>query len=386
MDDEQKPDVKRVRLTGARFDGGRLPVDSLVELQKYQDVVRIAAIAEWRQEHPGEAVPDDLRNSVSLTIERIDEGSADVFLAFEQHQVYVQYQAEAQDTADAIIVAAYSGAVLPELPTLSPEEDIELRGTVSRLGETLDSDQSIEFYPDGPDSTPVSITIETRKTAVEHLSRIEDFLVPPDMAPKRSELEKEKQSLVGRITALDADKKTFTLVLSGGEELHGRYPKNPVLLEDLRKVLNSAAEGPLTRITGELQSKDGKLFRFWETSTVEQVHFDDTVWGSRLSEFAALTSRWDGHAAAQISSEALEKAQMVMRAVDRTAIDRPGLFPTHEGGVLIEWASSSGVRSIEILEDGTFEMFSMKPDQRQGEHTESGDLTVAIAFVEAEKA
>lgn len=386
MGDEQRPDVKRVRLTGARFDGGRLPVDSLVELQKYQDVVRIAAAAEWRQEHPGEAVPDDLRNSVSLTIERIDEGSADVFLAFEQHQVYVQYQAEAQDAADAIIVAAYSGAVIPELPALSPEEDVELRETVSRLGETLKPDQSIEFYPDGPDSTPVSITIETRKTAVEHLSRIEDFLVPPDMAPKRSELEKEEQSLVGRITALDADKKTFTLVLAGGEELHGRYPKNPDLLEDFRKVLNSAAEGPLTRITGELQSKDGKLFRFWETSTVEQVHFDDTVWGARLSEFAALTSRWDGHAASQISSEALEKAQMVMRAVDRALIDRPGLFPTDEGGVLIEWASPTGVRSVEILEDGTFEMFSLKSDQREGEHSESGDLTVAIAFVEAEKA
>lgn len=386
MDDEQKPDVKRVRLKGARFDGGRLPVDSLVELQKYQEVVRIAAAAEWRQKHPGEAVPNDLRNSVSLTIERIDDGSADVFLAFEQQQVYVQYQAEAQDAADAIIVAAYSSAVIPELPALSLEEDAELRDAVSRLGETLKPDQSIEFYPDGPDSTPVSITIETRKAAVEHLSRIEDFLVPPDMAPKRSQLEKEEQSLVGRVTALDADKKTFTLVLSGGEELHGRYPKNPGLLEDFRKVLNSAAEGPLTRITGELQSKDGKLFRFWETSTVEQVHFDDTVWGARLSKFAALTSRWDGHAAAQISSEALEKAQMVMRAVDRAEINRPGLFPTDEGGVLIEWAAPSGVRSIEILEHGTFEMFSLKSDQREGEHSESGDLTVAIAFVEAEKA
>ena len=106
MGDERKPGVKRVRLSGARFDGGRLPVDSLVELQKYQDVVRIAAEAEWRQAHPDEDIPADLRSSVSLTIERIDEGSADVFLAFEQHQVYVQYQAEAQDVADVFLFAA----------------------------------------------------------------------------------------------------------------------------------------------------------------------------------------------------------------------------------------------------------------------------------------
>ena len=59
MEDEGRPQVKRVRLTGARFEGGRLPVDSLVELQKYQDIVRIAAEAEWKQVHPGEQLPDD---------------------------------------------------------------------------------------------------------------------------------------------------------------------------------------------------------------------------------------------------------------------------------------------------------------------------------------
>ena len=90
MSDEPQPSVKRFRLTGARFEGGRLPVDSLVELEHYQDVVRIAAEAEWRHDHPGEELPSGLREAVSLTIERIDEGSADVFLAFEQHAVYQQ--------------------------------------------------------------------------------------------------------------------------------------------------------------------------------------------------------------------------------------------------------------------------------------------------------
>jgi len=165
--DERKPGVKRVRLTGARFDGGRLPVDSLVELQNYQDVVRIAAMAKWRLEHPGEELPSDLRNSVSLTIERIDEGSADVSLAFEQHQVYVHYQVEAQDAADAIIVAAYSGASIPELPALSLAEDVEFREAVSQIGVTLGPEHSIEFYPSSPDAQPVTITVETRLRGLE---------------------------------------------------------------------------------------------------------------------------------------------------------------------------------------------------------------------------
>lgn len=372
--------MKRVRLTGARFDGGRLPVDSLVELQKYQDVIRIAAEAEWRQAHPGEAVPADLGGSVSLAIERIDEGSADVFLAFEQHQVYVQYQAEAQDLADAVIVAAYTGAAIPVLPTLSPEEDVEFRDTVAQLGETLSQGQSIEFYPDEPGAQPVTITIETRREAVEHLSRIEDFLVAPDKGAKHSELDKHEQSLVGKVTALDADKKTYRIVLTDGQELHGRYPKHPELLEDFREVVNSAAEGPLTRITGELQTKDGRFFRFWETSAVEQIQFDETRWGTRLAEFAGLTSGWDGAESEQISSVALEAAQMLLRGIDSAGMNTPGVFPTAEGGVLIEWASHQGVRSVEIMPDGSFETFALAAGQKEGEHSSTRDVGVAIQF------
>ncbi len=386
MGDEQRPDVKRVRLTGTRFDGGRLPVDSLVELQKYQDVVRIAAEAEWRQAHPGEEVPADFSGSVSLAIERIDEGSADVFLAFEQQRAYIQYQAEAQDAADAIIVAAYSGAVIPALSALTPEEDVELRETVSRLGETLEPGQSIEFYPDGPGSAPVKITIESRKVAVEHLSRIEDFLVAPEPLTKQSDLGTQEQSLVGKVTALDADKMTYRLVLADGQELHGRYPKHPELFEDLRKVVHSAAEGPLTRITGDLQTREGSFFRFWETSSLEQIQFDETRWGARLVEFAGLNSGWDGDAAEQISSVALEAAQMLLRAIDEAGITSPAVFPTVEGGVLVEWASAGSVRSVEILNDASFETFALSSGQSTGVHATTRDLSVAIQFVRVAKA
>ena len=66
MSDEPQPSAKRFRLTGARFDGGRLPVDSLVELERYQDVIRIAAEAEWRHDHPDAELPSDFRESVRL--------------------------------------------------------------------------------------------------------------------------------------------------------------------------------------------------------------------------------------------------------------------------------------------------------------------------------
>ncbi|WP_336649093.1 hypothetical protein [Microbacterium sp. MMO-10] len=384
--EEREPGLKRVRLTGARFEAGRLPVDSLAELQKYQQVVRIAAEAEWLQAHPGEQLPDDFSESVSLTIERIDKGSADVFLAFEQHQVYVEYQVEAQDAADAIIVAAYSDAPIPDLPSLTTKQDVEFREVVASIGSTLVEGQSIEFYPDGTDSSPVSITIETHKDAVVRLSGIEDFLVEPAPSEQKPGLEVAEESLVGRVTALDADRMRFTLTLADGEEVHGFYKNLPGLLEDFRKLVNSTAEGPLTRITGDLQTRGTKLFRFWETSSVEQVEFDDTAWGARLREFTALRAGWDGGSALQISATALDAAQKLLQGVDRAQLQAPGVFPTDEGGVLIEWSSPAGIRSIEILADGGFELFVLLQGQQSGEHSETNDVAKAIAFAEAIRA
>ena len=67
------PPTKRIRLSGARFDGGRPPIDSLVEFKSYQDAVRAMARHEWLRDHPGEAAPGTLNDSVRLTIERIEE-------------------------------------------------------------------------------------------------------------------------------------------------------------------------------------------------------------------------------------------------------------------------------------------------------------------------
>ena len=380
------PGLKRVRLMGARFQGGRLPVDSLAELQKYQDVVRIAAEAEWRFEHQGEALPADLRDSVSLTIERIDEGSADVFLAFEQHAAYAELQTQALDASDAIIVAAYSGAPLPDLPALPPESDYLFREAVAQIGITLEPEQSIEFYPSAPDSSPVTISVETRKQAVDELARLEDFLVAVEEAPITKGLKAvEDSKLTGHITAINAEKHRFSLRTEIGE-VHGFYRSSPELLEEFRALVNSAAEGPLTRITGDLQFKNGTPWRFRSVSEVEQVQFDETEWGARLGELATLSTGWDGGSGVPISSVSLDASQKLLQAFDAANLDPPGIFPTAEGGVLIEWASATEVRSIEVLPDGEFELFALQRGQRQGQHGATEDLTRAVAFITGEPA
>lgn len=383
VEDIDRNQTKRVRLTGTRFDGGRLPIDSLVELQKYQDIVRIAAEAEWKAEHPGESVPDDLRDSISLTIERIDEGSADVFLAFEDHQTYVHYQVEAQDAADSIIAAAYSGANIPDLPGLNSVEEFAYRSKVAQLGSTLKTGQTIEYYLDGPKLPPVSISIETREAAAESLLSLEHFMIFADASESSNALKKTDASLVGKVTALDTDKMSYRFTLMDGKQVTGFYKTRPELLIDLRTVVNDAAEGPLTRVSGQLQFKRGDIFRVGRTAAVEQVEFDDTKWGSRLAEFASLRPGWDGGEAKQVESVALDAAQVILRDLDRAGVSRPGVFPTPEGGVLLEWGNSLSVLSVEILEDGGFETFSLVADQSEAKHGAGKNLKDAVEFIVA---
>lgn len=220
---DDRSEFKRVRLTGARFEGGRLPVDSLVELQKYQEIVRIAAEAEWKGENPGQDAPLDLLDAISLTIERIDVGSADIFLAFEHHQEYAQYQEDAQEAASAVLAAAYSGEEVPDLPGLSASDAYGFRTIVAELGSTLGPDQAIEYYPHATGSTPITISADTRKHALEALLAPENFLLPSEQPEELPSLTKENVSLVGKVTALDTDKQTYKFTLQDGRKLLGHY-------------------------------------------------------------------------------------------------------------------------------------------------------------------
>ncbi|MCV7629069.1 hypothetical protein ACH0AG_11080 [Micrococcus luteus] len=386
MEDPLGSNFKRVRLTGTRFNGGRLPVDSLIELQKYQDVLRIAAEAEWNRDHPGQDSPADLKDSVSLAIERIDEGSADVLLVFEQVQEYQQYQAEARAVTDSIVKAAYSGATIPKLEGLSDSEEYSFRTTVSQIGSTLEPGQTMELYLSDPSAPPITISSESRVKASENLLAGVDFLLAPEVIATPNDSSRVDVSLIGKITALDAERATYNFVQSDGTEIKGRYGNCPHLVEDLRSVLNTTSDGPLTRVSGELRTYTTDAPRLWTTTGVEQLQYDDTESGRRLTELASLNSDWDGAGAPPISSVALDAAQTILRAIEAARFPRPGIFPTPDGGVLIEWGNSESVESVEILEDASFETFRLPAGKSQGEHGSGINIDEAIDFVKRVKA
>lgn len=371
--EESAPKQRRIRLTGERFAGGRLPIDSLVELERYQRLMQTIAEANWRRDHPGEELPADFKTDVSLAIDRIEPGSADVYVVEEQPSAYVQYQEVAHDTVEATISAAYSGSSLPDLP---PAVSEQFRIDVADFGSTLEESQSIEVYVDGADQPPVVISVATRKEAVARL-QLDDFFIVDDGTAAGNHLVKVEESVAGRVTELDPENQSYRFESLLYGPLKGRYKSNPELKEDFKKVLDSTEVGPVVRLTGQLQYRHGVPWRFVETDRVEETHLADDA----LIVLAALAPGWGENGEGQsIEFTAIEAANALLVAVHEAGLQRPGVFPTVEGGVLLEWSSSEQVRSVEISPDAEFELFFLAPGSFEPEQQQVADLSVATAF------
>ncbi|MDN4638823.1 hypothetical protein QCD70_01065 [Agreia sp. PsM10] len=335
--------ARRIKLTGARFNGGRLPVDSLVELERYQELLRIVARSSWRQDHPGEDLPADFDDEVSLTIESIEEGSADVMLAFERHAVYQEYQRQADDTVSDMIAASYESRELPEFPAAIASE---VRERIVLLGTSLEAGQSIEVYTAGPSNPPIEITIESRREVVQTFA-LEDFISAP-MPDVHGELQSHSETIVGRITEIDAEKATFRFESLRHGRLIGHYDAEGQLFDDIRSVLDSPAEAPILRVEGQLQYKrDGSPWRFTETYAVEQFVPGSGSWAERLIELAQLSTGWaDSDNATPVAVVALEATNALMQAISDAGRQLPSFYrrrrvASSSSGRLSAWYAAS---------------------------------------------
>lgn len=375
MDGEGGDRIRRIRLTGERFVGGRLPVDSLVELQRYQELVRTLARFDWIKDHPAETPPEDFDHGVRLTICRIDAASADVLMDLDRPSDLVEYVDDGLAMLDATLEAAYEGRPLPELPDAISET---VRAGAAEFGATLEPGQAIEVYPDFREA-PIVVTAEARLEAVERL-QLEGFLLEPPTDDGQNVLEKMEATLVGRFTELDADSLNYRFVSLRYGPLKGRYT-DPDLTAHIRALLDSADVAPVTRIVGELQYRNGKPWRLRGTSLVEQFNIDNDRWGASLVAFASLGPGWgDGGDGVPIAFTALEAAREVMLSVDAAGAEAPGLFPTPTGGVLIEWSSPDYVRSVEVTPQGRYELFELPAGSFDSTFAETTNLRQAIDF------
>ena len=419
--DDEGQSFSEFTLRGERFEGVRLPIDALAELERYRSLLLSAAAGAWQMSHPDSDVPSDFGAQFDLAIAEVRDGSAMAILEVPD-STYREYFEIGRDRVEQLFQDLVAGLAMPVLvedladaPEI--EHDIESAEEVDGQAATTSSVDAEDNDATTPDehltrgeymrfaqlpafqefgsnllpgesaimSLPVGTQVEiTRATYVDWVrpvvDRVAELLSPPPVQRLH-----EENSVAGRLIGINADKKNYTVRTLLYGLVNGRY-KEDEMTADLKAVLDSSSQAPVVRITGRMSWKDGQLEKILEAQEVELLEVEGEPWSRRIVELASLQRGWDDESSSgePISFAAIEAAREFLRDIGKSGLPAPraGIFPMNDGGVLVEWTTSDRVVSAEVSPDGAaYYVHKFVLDPRSSSEHETADLSDAIRVI-----
>lgn len=376
-DDGELQPFSRLTLEGNRFAHARLPIDALVELQRYKALVEAAAQSKWRTENPGALLPDDFSNSFELVIDHVEDGSATPVLEWAPSPYETYFDAGREDVeslfqtivqkwapppssdTDATVVLRDIAEIVryEEVSALVELDEFRAFGTSLHESEKL----RIPLSTSGTTGNSVEITNTTAESALQPFARVirDRFVVPPPdvVDPQRRY---QTSTVAGRLTGMNADKRNFEIVTLMYGEIHGRYNGSPDLTRDLRAVLDSSSQAPVVRITGRMSWESDRLYRILDVGAIELLEVDTEPWSRRVVELTSLSAEWDADdpGSEPIEFAAIDAARDLLRSLG-DASGSAGIFPRADGGVIVEWVDHANLLTVEVSADLTFTAFHL---------------------------
>lgn len=104
----------------------------------------------------------------------------------------------------------------------------------------------------------------------------------------------------------------------------------------------------------------------------------------RLSELARLEHGWLTKSSESPSNEAIRNAMSILTFSADSDFDRPGIFPSAEGGIQLEWRTETRTVEIEILNIGDAEAvwFAGDTDEIHERHFAANQTGRIARFIE----
>ena len=322
------PEFLRPRLTGPRFDEGKIPLEMLGDLSVLQEMV--IEVAKWRylEENPTrKRSPRGFAAGISLALARIEKGSATPVIDAEFHPPQVpgapqmqgmpglfdQYFEEAREAIiDAIAAAESDRSTTEHLP----EKCLEY---FDRIGSRLREGESIEFTSPARRKF-ARLTRESRRRLI--------------LASRITEMT-EAVRVRGSIPEADQDRMSFELQLLEGRKIAGVMSDRHQ--EVVLDVFNGYKDDHKALIYGiGKKDRQGHLVKL--ESIEDIVTLDALDVPSRLSELRELESGWlDGEGTAP-DPNTLDWLSAKFEVLYPDELPLPHIYPTVEGGVQAEWS------------------------------------------------
>ncbi|HZK31960.1 MAG TPA: hypothetical protein VFC72_03515 [Corynebacterium sp.] len=344
-----------LKLKGARFDGAKIPVETLEELIRYRQLIIAAAEDSWKKDHPGEDAPEALKDGLGLSLTDVVDGSSVPLLEREAGGDFDELFEDGKDNIDQLLRYVTEGELeaiaFPEWADIDPFWEF---GSSLAAGEEM--------------QVPAPVEEHSRFATISPVSRAQRF------SPLKSKLHasparSESFGLVeGRVIALNAEKRNFDVSTQTLGELRGKF-RTVDITSELREFLGNSSEAPEVLILGRLGFKEQALDKIHEATLVVELGDPFEKVARKLEEISRLKDGWLEGAGSSVRFELLRLGSRTLSTIKKAGLAPPNVFPTEEGGLSFEWATGTYVLSVEIEADSSIAAYSLLPGDTTGTET-----------------
>lgn len=323
----------RPRLTGARFEGGAVPLEFLKDLAVLEEMIVEVAKSEFFKDHPDrQRSPRGFTEGIELKLTGIEAGSATPVISLDVTPVTLfrlppENQAYFERARDSIVNAIDAAGQNRPITDHLPEESL---GYFDRFGRSLREGEAIEFTTPGC-QRPTRLTRETRRRLLLASSRMKELT--------------DETSVRGSVPEADQDNMTFEVQLIDGRRV--KAPLDPQHFDTILEAFNHYQEGTKVLLQGIGRfNRNERLLRF---DSIEHVtSLDPLDIPSRLEELRLLKDGWLEGSGKGPSQEGLEWLAKAFSQHYPDELPLPFLYPTAEGGVQAEWTLGPAEITLEI--------------------------------------
>jgi hypothetical protein len=324
--------------TPLKFEGGRFcevgyPLDALVELERYERLVIRVAKGLWKKGHSGrQRVPRFFDKSLRLRLVDVNEGSVIPVLERrddgENGTLFDpdDWVGKSQTVITDALAAVVNGDSLPED---FPESGVQ---SLVQFGSSL-WDEEVCLLVTQNDHIPVRYDQAARR----HL-----------IAITSSESIQVDGEILGTIGSLDANKQKFEFSDRHGSHVNGAFSQRN-LFTDFREVTDRDQDAPFIRLLCRYTADAyGRLSGIEDVEELETFVSSEDPLGRPLRRMLELKDGWHDGGGCQIDSGAVEWGRDFAAEIESAAVARLSVFPTLEGGVLLETQSAHRRWSLEV--------------------------------------
>ncbi|MDO4762098.1 MAG: hypothetical protein Q4A31_09290 [Corynebacterium sp.] len=356
----------KISLEGARFDGAKMPLETLGELIRYQSLIVSATKARWDEIHPDEEFPEKIAKATELNLVKIVEGSAISVLERPVESDYNELIEAGSNDVDELLREVVSGSLNSiDFPMWADNS------AFWDLGKSLhDGERMHVFRQAGQTIKCATVTSVIRERQFVPLKN--------EVRGRRA----ESFNLVeGRVPGLNVDSKSFVFASVEVGEVNGWY-KSLDITSNLREVLGDSSTGQLVFILGRLGLKKGRFVKILDATFLAKPDDAFIPAARKLASLQTLDNGWMGEDSLRPQPKILALGGAVLTVIRDAGLNPPpSIFPTEEGGVLFEWATGDYVFSIEVEPSLSIVAYGLYPQQTCGNSTSVTSLKLLTPII-----